>query len=183
MDKIGEQLQLTKNQNGFTFVEMVIVVTIIGVIASFAFPSLSALRMRSKLRTDVREFVASFNYMKSEALRRNRTLGLLFDTPTSGDYSVFLDDGKGGGTADDAVKHADEDILIIKSLKSGVLFGTNTFTSNYPGFDFRGLPKDDETGDIILFSNYVSDLRYKIILSLAGTVTIQSSDDGGNHWE
>ncbi len=177
---------LSRDQKGFTLIEVLIVLAVIGIITAIAIQPLMSMRDKSKIRADVREIVSVFVFAQSEAVKRNRGVAILFDSPTVGSYSVFVDDGTGvGGIANDAVQQAGELTFLTKTLQAGVSFDVagSSFTVNNPGYDFRGLPQNEVFGSIDIISVGLPQLQYRINFSLSGQVGIQVSENGGTTWQ
>jgi type IV fimbrial biogenesis protein FimT len=70
---IGRSL---RRQAGLTATEILIAVTIVGVLAAIAAPNLSALFISNRLDTTVNEFMTALNYARSEAIRRGVGVGV-----------------------------------------------------------------------------------------------------------
>ena len=58
-------------QGGFTLLEMVIVIVILGVMASIAIPNFTAMLRAQRVRTAAYDLMASLQFARSEAIKRN----------------------------------------------------------------------------------------------------------------
>lgn len=95
--------QKTKSQNnqaGTTLIEVVIVVTLIGVVSAFAFVGISSSRDKLRLQNSVAQLAGYLEKTRIDAVRRHDstgTVGVVFNSPTS--YNVTMDfDGDGTAT-------------------------------------------------------------------------------------
>ena len=57
---------------GFTLIELMITITLIGIMATIAIPSMRDFLVRQRLASDVNRVTTLFNFARSEAVRRNQ---------------------------------------------------------------------------------------------------------------
>lgn len=64
------------NSEGFTMIELLIVITIAGILASLAMPSFTNLIRDTRLSTTANSILSSLTYARSEAVKRNRAVSV-----------------------------------------------------------------------------------------------------------
>lgn len=176
----GERnMRLPYNPKGFSLVELLVVMAIVGTIATISVPNLIATREKYRLRGVTRDVVSSFLKAQTEAVKRNTSIRILFNT-AAGTCTVFEDNGAGGGTADDDIPNGIE-TLFITSASAGTGFSDVTFSGNLTGYDSRGLPLSNQGWVIITSGN--PQVKYKVDMSNSGHVKMQVSTDGGTIWQ
>ncbi len=113
---------LVHNRDGFTLVELMVVIALIGIIAGFGTPALLSMKAKSSVRADARDILSTFKHAQSEAVKRSENVCILFNTPATG-YTVFLDNGAGTpANADNAYRGPQVKNPCGQSSASGQLF-------------------------------------------------------------
>ncbi|MDD2558580.1 MAG: GspH/FimT family pseudopilin [Desulfuromonadaceae bacterium] len=172
-------------QAGFTLLEVLIVVAIIGIASAIAIPNIIGWLPNYRLKGAARDLYSNMQKIRTEAVKRNTNIGITFTTvvypATGGGYMVFIDDGKGGGTSGDGVKHADETMLFQVEMPPGCSLVRASFQStDTSGYNSRGLPLGGRVGSVDLRNN--KSRWYQINLSNAGYPKLKQSSNG-SVWE
>lgn len=152
-----------KRDLGFTLMELMITIAIIGVMSTIALPSVMSWRENTQLQRAARDVYSDFQKAKSDAVKRNTWCSLDF---TAGGYSVFVDANNNIGF------DAGEPVLTTLSWSD---YGTITVQSNtFPGspmaFADDGLVRGALGGSIVL-QNGRGD-QTSVIVSQAGNIRI-----------
>ena len=159
-----------ERQHGFSLMELMIIIAIIGILSAIAIPNILSYRHNARLRGAANEMLSTFRKAQTVAVKRNFNTGLVFDA-AAGTTTVYLDNGEGGGTANDSLKHADEPIVEVYSLPAGCKLTGDPFNGGKTGFSPRGLPL--KVGTVEVHSTSTSaKIAYEIVLSLAGRTRI-----------
>ncbi len=155
------------NNAGFTLIEAMIVVVIIGIFASMAGPSFTNYIPKMKLRADAREKTNYLRQARSRAISENSQYGVYFD---DGSHEiVFFKD-----LVNPEMATYDEggDSLVIDPVacETNVIFNNNTFTNGAVVFFSNGSAsssgqidlEDSETGDSFTIDVLASTGRIKL---------------------
>lgn len=107
---------------GFTLIELLIVLLIVGIVLLFAVPSLQTNMQNGQLASARSNWLSALSNARTEAVSRSTAVSLCASSDQAScagngnweaGWIAFVDDGKGGGTAEDRDRHADEDLIAV----------------------------------------------------------------------
>ena len=98
---------------GFTLVEMVIVLAMIGILVAIAFPSFREWQRNAQVNSAAREMYGYFQRARGEAVRNNAPVAIQFTSGVgaAGRAEMFVDDGRGGGNAANRIRDGAEPLV------------------------------------------------------------------------
>jgi type IV fimbrial biogenesis protein FimT len=178
-----------KGNKGFTLVELLIVIVILGIVSFIVSPALVQMRQNYVLKSEVRGLMSAFHTARLEAVKRNADVTISFiKGPYSpaggvGEYTVFIDNGAGvGGVAGDRLRNGDEEVIAKKTMPSGVsmpLSTGSTFSGTSPamatGFNYRGLPLFNGVSTQGVVLQNANSRYFRIIMEPTGTVRLRQN--------
>ena len=150
-----------KHAAGFTLIELMVAIAILGVLVSLGIPSFNNFIQRSRLEAAVSDLSDSFKYARSEAIQRNTAVRV---DPVAGGYNdgwtVLVVDGATELRVHDQAFHPDISL-------------TCTDVACTDAMDFSG--RGTATSASFMLEHDVSgDIRY-ICVMLSGNVRVSSS--------
>jgi prepilin-type N-terminal cleavage/methylation domain-containing protein len=121
--EFGNNIQkIKKNSSGFTVLEMLMVVTIVGIMGTVAIPGFMNLSPRMSLKDATRDIVNDMQIARTSALRDRQSWAIQFNPGDNGSYTVLSDDG-----ADDIWNTADDTVYRTINLSNyiGISYGNS----------------------------------------------------------
>ena len=159
-----------RKMDGFTFIEAIMVIFILALIAGIATPSLLAWRNAAKLRGAADNLKGDLELAKLKAIQQNAMVAINF---TANQYMVFKDDGATQGVYDTS-----EDLYGSRTLPAGVsidlvntTFSDDGMGGRYTRFSGKGTAKG---GTAHLLN--AAGTRKRVIISVLGRIRIESGE-------
>mgnify|MGYP003858223695 FL=1 len=157
---------MNRNQStGFTLIELMIAVAIVGIILVVAVPSFTAMNQDSAFTTSANAFIGALKLARTEAVKRGSTISVEAGSATTwGDgFSVFADTN-GDGDQDTG----EETLRIINAFNGPTLSGTQT------SFSFGPDGMLDTADTLTVCDSRTGETGRRIFLQLGGTTQIDT---------
>lgn len=137
----GMMKKAHRRQRGFTLVELMIVVSIMGLVAILSLPGYNRFMQSWNLNGDVQQLAASMRTARAAAVMKNIDVVFRFDMATN-TYWYFEDVNRNGN------RDAGEYLSAVYELTSGNRFAAHTLSSTRVTFGNKGNTR--ESGSITL---------------------------------
>ena len=140
-----------KRKNGFTILELVVIIAILAVLLLIAIPGFSRWLPNYRLRAATRDLFSNFQHAKLTAIKRHRTCAISFNQDIGGtiyDYVVYVD------TGNNLELDAGDEVLtnvLFSERYDGVIFDTSEGGGD--GIDDTIIDNDDGNPTIGFLSN------------------------------
>jgi prepilin-type N-terminal cleavage/methylation domain-containing protein len=158
------------SKKGFSFIEVLVVMVIIGIISTIAVPNMSAMMKSYRLKSAANDLASTLQLARLTAISQNANSFITFDTGAQS-YSAFSDNGEGGGTLNDGTRSGTEPIIKALSVRNEyageITLGTPSFgNSNF----FTSQGSSNAAGTILLQNS--SGESYQVVISLGGSIKV-----------
>lgn len=90
--------KITGNESGFTLMELILVVVVMGIVAAIAIPAFMGFLPSMRLNGAARQVMVDLMDARMEAVKQNNEFRVFFGSPSANQYQV-LDDDDNNGTA------------------------------------------------------------------------------------
>lgn len=185
MLRIGSTKPFLCSKNGFTLIELIVVIAVVGILAGMAFPAFQGITRSSQLTSTANDIVSTLNFARNEAVTRSDrvTICRSVDGATCNTVSgywedgwiVFLDPLSSGtlGVVDDP----SQIIRVYSGGHGGVTLRTGVNISTYLSFRENGIIRGHNgglgNGTFRACDSRGKDHAFAVVISNTGRVRTQ----------
>ncbi|MDY0132739.1 MAG: prepilin-type N-terminal cleavage/methylation domain-containing protein [Desulforegulaceae bacterium] len=154
-----------KNSDGFTMIELLIVIAIIGIVVSLAIGGYKELIPKARVKSAARELKSNLEKAKMAAVKKNQNCLVVFNYSGRSAKACF------DGNKDNKCESTDDEIVFNfkADSKSGLEFKNVNFAKNFFLFGSRGLPNITDTSKV----KFTNDSGYGITIEVTPTGRIK----------
>ena len=156
-----------RTQFGFTLLELLIAIALVGILSSLAVPAFQETMARSRLTSATNLMVGSLNYAKSEAIDRQQ---LVIVRPVNDDWEdgweVVADPGGG----------AEEQLKVYQSSASSLSMTSTDDSFSFAATGFRDFGGNAAAASNVLVEDTESDDQRRICVNIGGGVRVTQGE-------
>jgi prepilin-type N-terminal cleavage/methylation domain-containing protein len=181
-------MEKERNQKGFSLVEILFVIVIIGILAAIGIPTYLSWVPNMHLKAEARDLHGAMMKAKGEAAKRNMTVAVTFNQPIGGTnyaYVVYVDANgnfqfDAGDTPIIQVQEWSRHVSVSPVIAPAIPFTDNTAGNRSIAFRPNTIPTEPDPGGLpvpVLGSRTESLVSSKgrtldVVVSPAGSITI-----------
>lgn len=121
-----------KHMSGITIIEVMIVIVIIGILATIAIPSYNDSIDKQRLKSAAEATLADIRWARSESIKRNVQVRVTFATGANWSFTVIPDTNEDGGFSESSIRTANNDDYPTISLSNAAFAGGVSYSTFDP---------------------------------------------------
>jgi prepilin-type N-terminal cleavage/methylation domain-containing protein len=123
---------ILQNKKGFSLIELLIVISIVGILAAVGVPQYGIFAANSKARESTTDLLQNIRLTRTMAIKENRQYLINF---TGNTYTIGFDGNNNGSLSDDEDGYADGDVRVSdleQEFGDSLVVGSASFTTAVP---------------------------------------------------
>jgi len=158
-------------QTGFTLLELIIALVIVGIVATIALPAYNGLIADNKVSSTANNVIGAFNLARAEATKRGTTVNISSvsgDTAWTGGYRIWIDTNASGGY------NAGEEIRVFEAIDNSLTLTGDSEGSAFSavGFLTGFLTASVATQTLTLCTSETGVADRQLTVALSGRINI-----------
>ncbi len=162
------------NNLGFTLIELMIVVAIIGIGSSIGMPSLMSAINEQKLTAQANDMIASLNFARSTSVKRRQVITIRNVGTWAAGWNIFVDEDGNG-----AINGADAILKTYPALTEGSVAITGNNFTNFISYSPNGRANNLGNFEFCPPSSDVDSSR-KVFIAGSGRMRTESDNYAAN---
>jgi type II secretion system protein H len=165
---------MTRRQQGFTMIELLVVVAVIGVMAAVSVVGFGSFSESTGLKATAKQLNADFWAARQKAIAGSVPYSILFNMENNS-YTVFKDDGSGtpSNSGNGEIDTGEEIVRTTQLGDDFFLYYVNLDPANVVIFFPRGTLKDGTTGGYVEISNSDFQRKRRISITASGQTRVE----------